>query len=94
MSVWELGILTDISVSFITVLQSGRSHFRFLMRSLNCFKFSNPSSRTMALESNHPLTEKSTSNLRGGGGGGVKGGLCVRLRASLPSVSRLSSENV
>jgi hypothetical protein len=48
------------------------------------FNWPNTSSRTMALGSTQPLTEMSTRNLLG-----VKGGWHVRLRTSLPSVSRL-----
>jgi hypothetical protein len=44
----------------------------------------------MALGSTQPLTEMSTKNILGGGGGRVKGGRRVRLKTLLPSVSRLS----
>jgi hypothetical protein len=47
--------------------------------------WSNPSSRTVALESTQPLTEISTRNLLG-----VKGGRRVRLTIIPPSMSRLS----
>jgi hypothetical protein len=49
------------------------------------FNLPNPSSRTMALVLSQPLTEMSTRNLPE-----VNGGQRVRLRTSLPSVSRLS----
>jgi hypothetical protein len=49
------------------MLQAGRSLILFPMRSLDfIFNVSNPSSRTMALGSNQPLTEMSTRNLSGG----------------------------
>jgi hypothetical protein len=57
---------------------------------VNFFNWPNPSSRTMALGSTQPLTEMSTRNLPGG----VKGGWHVGLTTLLPSVSRLSRQNV
>jgi hypothetical protein len=51
------------------MLQAGRSRVRFQMRSLNFFRLPNPSIRTMGLGSTEPLTEMSTRNLPGGGGG-------------------------
>jgi hypothetical protein len=71
------------------MLQAGRSRVQVLMRSLDFFSWSNPSSRTMALGSTQPLTEMGTENilriiL------GVKGGRRVGLTALPPSVSRLS----
>jgi hypothetical protein len=49
------------------------------------FNWSNPSSRTMALGSTHPLTKLSTRNLPG-----VKDGRCVRLTILPSSASLLS----
>jgi hypothetical protein len=54
---------------------------------------SNPSSRNVALGSTQTLTEMNTRNLPGGEGG-AKCGRLVRLTALLPSVSRLSRENM
>jgi hypothetical protein len=51
------------------------------------FICSGTSSRTIARGTTQPLTEMSTRNLPG-----VKGSQCVRLTASLPSVSRLSKK--
>jgi hypothetical protein len=48
------------------------------------FNVSNSSSHTVALGLTQPLTEMSIRNLPGGG---VKGGQCIRLTATLPSVS-------
>jgi hypothetical protein len=56
-----------------TVLQTGRSQYRFPMLSLEFF-IDNPSGRTMALGSTQPLTEMSTRNISWG-----KGGQCVWL---------------
>jgi hypothetical protein len=50
---------------------------------IGLFSWPNLSSHTMALGSTQPLTEMSTSNLRGGGG--VKGGRPAR-KADNPSV--------
>jgi hypothetical protein len=51
------------------------------------FNWPNPSSRTMAMGSNQPLIEMSTSNFPGGGGGGR----LVRLTNLAPSMSQMSS---
>jgi hypothetical protein len=51
-----------------TMLQTGRSRDRFPMRWIFC-NVPNPSGRTMALESTHPLTEMSTRNLKKKPGG-------------------------
>jgi hypothetical protein len=47
------------------VLQAGRSRVRFPMRLLHFSTYLKPSSRTMALELKHSLTEMSTTNLPG-----------------------------
>jgi hypothetical protein len=66
------------------MLQAGRSLVRFPMRWI-FFNLSNSSSRTMALGSTEPLTEMSTRNFPGGGGG-VKDGRHVRLTTLPPFV--------
>jgi hypothetical protein len=47
------------------MLQAGRARVRFPMRSLDFFNIPNPSSRTMALGLNQPVTEMSTRDLPG-----------------------------
>jgi hypothetical protein len=47
------------------MLQTGRPPVR-IPHEVNFFNLPNPSSRTMALGSAHPLTEMSTRNLPGG----------------------------
>jgi hypothetical protein len=47
------------------MLQAGKSWVRFPMRSLDVFNGPRPSSRTVALGSDQPLTEMSTKNLLG-----------------------------
>jgi hypothetical protein len=69
-----------------TMLQAGRSWFRFLMRLLDFFNLPNPSSSNMAPGLTQSLTEMSTRNLRGY----VKSGRRLRLTTSPPSLSRLS----
>jgi hypothetical protein len=58
------------AVGWGTMLQAGRSLDRVPIRSLDFFKWPNPSSRTMALGWTQPLTEMSTRNLPGRGGKG------------------------
>jgi hypothetical protein len=79
--VWARGSV----VGWGCTLQARRLRFRFPMRSLDFSNLLNPSSRTTALGSTQSLTEMSARNLPGG-----KGGRCVRLTNSQPSVSRLS----
>jgi hypothetical protein len=50
------------------MLQHGRTRVRFPMRSLDFFNLPDPSSSSMALGSNQPLTEMSTRNLPVGKG--------------------------
>jgi hypothetical protein len=69
------------------MLQAGISPVRVLDE-VDFFKLPNPSSRTMALGSSQPLTERSTRKFPGG-----KGGRRVGLTNLPPSVSRMS-ENV
>jgi hypothetical protein len=70
------------------MLKIGRSRVPFPIRSLDFFNLPNPSSCTMTLRSNQPLTEMSTKNFPGGGG--LKGDRRVRLTTLPPSVSRFS----
>jgi hypothetical protein len=58
-------ILRGSVVGWGAMLQAGWSRVQVLMRSLDFFNRSNPSSRTMALWSTQPLTEMSTRNLPG-----------------------------
>jgi hypothetical protein len=51
----------------VAMLQAGRSRVRFPMRWI-FFNLPNPYSRTISLESTHPLTEMSTRNLPGSKG--------------------------
>jgi hypothetical protein len=74
-------------VGWGTMLQAGRSPVR-VPDEVDFFSWPNPSSRTMALGSNQPLTKMSTRNLPGG-----KSGRLVGLTTLPPSVSRMS-ENV
>jgi hypothetical protein len=69
------------------VLQAGRSPVR-VPDEVDFFNLANPSSLTMALGSNQPLTKISTRNLPGG-----KSGRRLSLTTLPPSVSRIS-ENV
>jgi hypothetical protein len=55
-------------VGWGTMLQVGKSRFRFPMSSLDFLNLSAPSSLTTALESTQPLTEMSTRNLPGSKG--------------------------
>jgi hypothetical protein len=50
-------------VGWGTMIQDGRSWFRFPMTSMDIFYCANTSSRTMAKGSTQPLTEMSTRNL-------------------------------
>jgi hypothetical protein len=69
------------------MLQTGRSRIRVRIMSLDFFfNLPNPLSRTMAVGSTWPLTEMSTRNLSGGGGGDRR----IRLTILPPSVSRSS----
>jgi hypothetical protein len=51
------------------MLQAGMSGVRVPMRWIFFFNLPNPFNPTMALGSTQPLTEMSTRNLPGGGGG-------------------------
>jgi hypothetical protein len=73
-------------VGWGTMPQIGGSRVRLPDEVIGFFNWHNPSIRTMALGSTQPLTEMSTRNLSGEGGG-----RCVRL-TSPPSVSRLASK--
>jgi hypothetical protein len=53
-------------VGWGTILQAGRSRFRFPMRLLDFFNLPNLSSRIMAQGSTQPLTEMSTRKIPGG----------------------------
>jgi hypothetical protein len=69
------------------MLQAGRSPVQ-VPDELDLFNLPNPSSRTMALGSTHPLTKMSTRNVPGG-----KSGRRVGLTTLPPSMTRMS-ENV
>jgi hypothetical protein len=71
-----------------TMLQAGRSRFRFPIKSLYFSIYLILPGGTMALCSTQPLTEMSSRNLPGG-----KGRL-ARKTTLPPSVSRLSTDNV
>ena len=63
---------------------------------IGIFHWQNPSGRSMALGSTQPLTEISTRNISWGGGGG-KGGQCLRLTTlhfHVPIVSKSGSLNL
>jgi hypothetical protein len=85
---WTIGAHSSVA-GWDTMLQARRSRVRVLMRWI-FFNLPNPSSRTMTLGSTKPLTEMSTRNLPGG----VKDSWRIRLTTLLPSVSRLSRDNM
>jgi hypothetical protein len=71
---------------WVTMLQAGRSWVQFQIRSWNYFNLPSPSSCIMALSYTQPLMEVSTRKSCWG----VKRGRRVRLKSSLPSMSRYS----
>jgi len=56
----------NISPTWFTALQAGRSRVRFSMVSLDFFHWHNPSGHTMAVGLTQPLTEMSTGNISWG----------------------------
>jgi hypothetical protein len=80
-----------ISVTWVTILQTGRSQVRFQIRLLDFINLPNPSSRTMALGFTEPLTQTSARKLSLEEGRGGRRGGCISLTTSTPSVENVGS---